>query len=468
MLFPLLVGLMYEEYDEALAFLICIGICLVPGIIAKIGYKIPVTQEKIRLRESYLIVTVSWFLASLFGCLPYILTGVTDDFFIAYFETASGFSTTGATAFNVVETLPHCILFWRSLTQWLGGMGMIVLFMALVPKFGVMGGNISKAETPGPIQRKISSRYAGTAQKLYASYIILTLILVVLLLLGGMNLFDASSHALTTMATGGFSTHTGGLSYFGSPFIYGVIAIFALLAGSNFTLFFDIIYGRIKDALKDEEYVFYVKIIAVSSVLIAISLRLSSYDISFGSNLGAAFFQTVNTISTLGFESSNSTWPSFCIMILAILMVVGGCSSSTAGGFKCARVLVLLKVLKRGIKQMLYGSSREDIRYNGNAIQDETMRYILSFVILYLTTTCSATILICLFGKGDVMTNLLTVISCISNLGPGLDNLGLICDYNLHSRLCIIVYTTVMIAGRLELSTFLVIFSRYFRNPDRA
>lgn len=465
---PLIFALAFGEYREAGAFLMSIAICLVPGIAVRTCFRTSVSDENLGLRDSYCIVAVSWILASIFGALPFILSGVTDDYFLAFFETASGFSTTGATIFPQVEALPHCILIWRALTQWLGGMGMIVLFFALLPKFGIKASRISNAETPGPIQRKLTSHYANTAQYFYYAYILLTLILAVLLKIGGMSFFDAIAHALTTLATGGFSTHTGGLSYFDSSYIYCVIGIFAFLAGTNFVLFFDLLAGKFKSIIKDEEFRLYLLIIISSTLLISSYLKATGAIDSFFKSLSSALFVTLNTLSTLGFEVGNFKMPPFCLFILIFLMMIGGCSSSTSGGIKVSRLLMLFKAVKKEIRQRIYGTVADNTKYNNKKMDKNNVDYILSFTILFAAVVGIATIIISAFGGGDVLNNLLSVLSCIGNQGPSFDNFGLTCNYFTDSRICIITYTFVMIAGRLEIATFLVLFSSHFWNPNKA
>ena len=467
MVFPLIVALAYGEYHQAGAFLLSIAFCITPGIVVTKTYKHSIGEEKLAVRDSYFIVTASWILSSIAGALPYFFSGSINNILLAFFESASGFTTTGATIFSNVEILPHSILLWRSLTQWMGGMGMIVFFFAVMPKLGAKAGTISQAETPGPIQRKLTSKYTDTAKWFYIIYFSLTLILTILLIIGGMTGFDAINHALTTLATGGFSTKNDGISFYSNEFIYISIGLFALFAGTNFALFHDAIRGKFKSIIKDEEFRYYIAIILISSLLITISLKTTPQASNAVHDVTAAFFQVINTISTLGVETANSSWPPFCILILAFLMVMGGCSSSTAGGIKVSRVATFFKAVRIETKQRLHGNVVEDIKYNGRQLQRNTIDYIISFVVLYLAVILSATLLICLFGGGDLMTNMLSILSCISNLGPGLDNLGLLCQYHTESAICIIVYTMVMIAGRLELSTFLVIFSRHYWDTNR-
>ena len=467
MILPLIIALVYGEYRQAGAFLLSIVLCIIPGYIAARLYKKSVNYSKFSNTDGYLIVTSAWLLSSIVGAFPYSFSGVMPNFIDAFFESASGFTTTGATLFADVEILPHCILLWRSLTQWLGGMGMIVLFFAILPRFGAKANTIASAETPGAFQRKLTSRYSDTAKVFYSLYILFTLILTALLLVGGMGIFDAFNHSLTTLATGGFSTRNGGIGCYDSSFIYIVIGIFGFIAATNFAIFYDIITGNIRNAFKDEEFRTFVFIVVISSILITISLKLTNIASNAINDVTAAFFQVINTISTLGAETANTNWPPFCVIILALLMITGGCSSSTAGGIKVSRLATLIKVVKLDTKHRIHESVIEDVKYNGKKIQEKTMDYILSFVVLYLVIVISATIIICGFGGGDLMTNLISVLSCISNLGPGMDSLGLVCEYHTQSTICAITYTFVMIAGRLELSTFLVIFSKHFWSKNK-
>lgn len=467
MMVPLAIAMIYHENYAVIAFLISILFSIIPGFIVSRYFKESIAEEKITFRDGYFIVTVAWILSSLLGCFPYLFSGVSGGFFNAFFESASGFTTTGATIFPHVEDLPRSILMWRSLTQWLGGMGMIVLFFAVLPKFGASANTISSSEAPGVFQRKLTSKYKETAQLFYTFYIAFTIVLTILLLFGGMPFFDAINHALTTLATGGFSTRTGGIGYFNNTYFYFVIGIFGFIAATNFTLFYDAVRGNIKSLLKDEEFRAFLIIVSVSSILITIALKVNNQASNATSDIAAAFFQVINTISTLGIETGNSSWPPFCVMILVLLMISGGCSSSTSGGVKISRITTLLKVVRREIKERIHDSVVEDVKFNGQRIQKQTMDYILSFVVLYLTIVMAATLIICGFGGGEVMTNLLSVLSCISNLGPGMDSLGLVCEYHTQSIVCSITYVLVMIAGRLELSTFLVVFSRHYWNTNR-
>ena len=464
---PLLVALAYDEKPEAWAFLMCIIGCIATGNIINKVYKRDLGQETVERRDSYIIVSSAWLIASLIGCLPYLLTGAIDNFFLAFFETCSGFTTTGASVFTDIEHLPHAILIWRCFTQWLGGMGIIVLFVALLPKLGAKAATISNVETPGPITAKISARSSDSALNLYKAYIMLTFILFLLLWAGKMNWFDALAHAFATMATGGLSTHNTGLAYFNSNYIYVVIGIFAFMAGTNFVLFFEMLAGRIQRIIKDEEFRAYVVIIAVSSALIAVSLTVSGTCKSVLESILRAVFQAINTMSTTGFMTGDVNWPSFCVLLMVFLMIVGGCSSSTAGGIKVSRMLVAAKIVLSELKRRTHDNLVDDIKFNKQLIPGTTLSYIYNYSTLFFATIIIGTLIVGIFGGGSAETNFLTILSCISSLGPGLDTLGLLCEYHISSPVCIITYNFIMIAGRLEITTLLVMFSRHFWQADR-
>lgn len=467
MLLPLFIALAYSEELAAQAFLISILICFIPGMLLRTLSTTTLGEEKVSRRDSYLIVTLAWLTASLLGSFPYLLSESTDNFFHAFFESCSGFTTTGASVFTEIEHLPHAILMWRCFTQWLGGMGMIVLFTALLPGLGIKGLSISSAETPGPTETRLTAKYRDTARNIYLVYIALTLILFVLLFAGGMSPFDALAHAFATMATGGFSTHNAGLAFFNSRYIYFVIGIFAMLAGTNFALFFDVFAGRIKKVLEDEELVLYLTIIAVSTLLITASLGVKDVHSNVLYSMSHALFQAVNTLSTTGFLTGDVNWPSFCVLLLTFLMMIGGCSSSTAGGIKISRILIAFKIIKLELKSRTHENLIDDIKYDGVKVNASVLYHIYTYTSLFLMTIVAGTVMLSIFGGGSAQTNFLTIISCISSLGPGLDNLGLLCDYHLTSNISLLICNFVMIAGRLEITTMLIIFTRHFWCFDR-
>ena len=465
---PLLISLIYGEYACAKAFIITILIALIPGIFIRNYIGIEFAESKLKLRYSYFIVSSSWIIASLLGALPFIISGSIPGFADAIFETCSGFTTTGSTILTDVEALPRSALFWRCFTQWLGGMGIMVLFVALLPNFGIKAQNIAGAETPGPISTKISSRFSETARLLYLAYIILTFVLAVLLLLGGMNIYDAVCHAMTTMATGGYSTYNDGISHFHSDYITWILTLFMLIAGTNFNLFFPAIRGHFRKVFRDEELKFYLASVAVAIALVVISLMTEGDYKDLFRALTDAAFQVVTIVTTTGFATANYVkWPAFAQMILVILMLTGASSSSTSGGIKEIRVLIFFKMIRYEINRVLHGNIINDIRYNGKKMMPETLTYILTFLTTYIITLLIGTFLISVTGDGNMISNFTATLTCISNVGPGLDMVGPECNFHFYSGFGKLVLSFVMIAGRLELSTFLIIFTRHFWQPER-
>ena len=465
---PLLCAIVYGEKRCALAFVITILAALIPGFVIRMVAGGNITERKLKLRYSYFIVSFSWILASLLGALPYMISGCIPDFSEAIFETCSGFTTTGSTILTEVESLPRSILFWRSLTQWLGGMGIVVLFVALLPNFGIRAQIIAGAETPGPTVTKISSRFSETAQLLYKAYIVLTAALTILLLLGRMSFFDALCHAMTAMATGGFSTHNEGVIFFHSTYIYWVLTVFMFIAGTNFNLFFFVIRGKVKKMFKDDEFRFYLISVIVATVLVVISLMTEGGYDDFGKALTDSAFQVVTVMTTTGYASVDFiNWPAFCQMLLVILMLTGASSSSTSGGIKEVRILVFIRTIRYEVHKILHASIVDDIRYNGRKMMPETLTYIMTFISTYLLTLIAATMLISLTGEGNLVTNFTAVLTCISNVGPGLDLVGPACNFHFYSPFIKLVLSFVMVAGRLELSTFLIFFTPYFWRPEK-
>lgn len=465
---PLLIALLYKEIDCVVAFLVPILAALIPGIVIRKFNGLDFAENNLKLRYSYLIVSSSWIIASTIGALPYIISGSIPNVIEAVFETASGFTTTGSTILTEIESLPRSILFWRSLTQWLGGMGIMVLFVALLPNFGIKAQNIAGAETPGPTMTKVASRFSETAKLLYIAYLILTGVLVILLLLGGMSLYDAVCHALTTLATGGFSTYNDGIAHFGSAYIDWILTLFMLIAGTNFNLFFFAVHGDIRKMFDDDEIRFYLKSVFIAIVLIVTTLMLKGNYTDFFKALTDSAFQVATVISTTGYATANYIeWPAFAQMVLVVLMFTGASSSSTAGGIKEIRILIFFRMIRYEIKRMLHSNIVDDIRYNGKKMMPETLTYIVTFLTTYIITILAGTLIVSLTGDGNLLSNFSAVLTCISNVGPGLDLVGPICNFHFYSGISKVVLTFTMLAGRLELSTFLIIFTRHFWNPDR-
>lgn len=465
---PLFVAIIYKEYDSVVAFTITCAISFGLGILTTSVLGKNASTESLRYTDSYFIVTFAWIMSSVLAAIPFVIEGSIPNVVDAFFEMCSGFSTTGATILTDVEALPKSMLFWRSETQWLGGMGIIVLMVALVPNLGVKAQNVASAETPGPTVTKLTSRFSDTARSLYIAYVILTAVLVILLLFGGMNLFDAVAHAFSTMATGGFGIYSDSIAHFNSYYITWVITIFMIIAGTNFNLFFTMIFDKVKTALADEELRLYGVILFVSTTLVTASLLTQGGYSSVFRALTDAAFQIATLISTTGYATTNfNLWPAFCKMVLILVMFTGAMSSSTAGGIKIIRVLSIFKMFKREVRVRLHDNIIDDVKYNGTKISGEVMMYMLSFVITFLMTLGVGTLIVSLRSDADLITDFTAVLSCISNVGPGLAQVGPIENFHFYSDFSTFVLAIIMIIGRLELSTVLIMFSRHFWNRNR-
>ena len=466
---PLLIALIHGESSSVRAFSLVMLLCFVVSFVIRKICRSSIGSLEIRPRETFLLVATIWLIASAIGALPYMLTGAAPNFFDAFFETASGFTTTGATILNSVEELPRAVLMWRSLTQWLGGMGIIVLFVALLPSFGIKARNIAAAETPGPTVTKLSTTFSGTAQRLYIAYLLLTVAMVILLMAGNVSLYDAVNHAFTTMATGGFSTYNDSIAHFNSNYVTWIVTIFMFLAGTNFELFFILFFDSFKKVLKNEEFRLYASIVVIATALITLSLmNQGGYEDLFRAVTDSAF-QVMTIMSTTGYATVDfALWPSFCLMIIVILMVIGGSSSSTAGGIKVVRLLVVFKIIKREISLKLNARTIDDIMLDKKKLLPETLSFIIGFISMYTFTLLVGTLLVSVADPAGMVTNFTAVLSCISNVGPGLDSVGPTCTFSFYSNFSKFILTIVMIGGRLELYTLFIIFTSYYWKPGKA
>lgn len=468
MLFPLIFALIYKETPCIRAFLIAIFISEAIGIPLKLTSKLKDYDQKMQPRERFLLVAFSWIIVSIIASIPFVLTSTIPNPIDAFFEMCSGFSTTGASILPDVEKLPRSLLMWRSATQWLGGMGVIVLVMALIPGFGGKAMHIASAETPGPTVSKLGARFSDTAKRLYFAYIILTILEILFLIFGGLNFYDATLHSLSTMATGGFSCYSDSIAHFNSTYVYWIITIFTFLAGMNFNLFFVGIREGIRNMFKDEELRFYIKYVTISIAIITATLLAKNYYSGFFKALTESAFQVVTIVSTTGFSTTDfDLWPSFCKMIIIMLMLTGACSSSTAGGMKLVRVLTTLRMIKREVKLKTHDRAVYNIKYNGTRLSSETLTYIIIFMAFFIFTLLAGTLIISIDGYSFI-TNFTATLSCLSNVGPGLSDVGPTQNFSIYSNFSTLVLAFTMIAGRLELTTFFIIFSRHFWNPDRA
>lgn len=466
-MFPaLLVAYIYEEQTSMMAFLLTILHCFGIGIIFGKVYT-PTDLKKLKERDGFLIVSLCWVISSAVGALPFVMSGAISNFADAFFETCSGFSTTGCSILTNIESLPKSILFWRSFTHWLGGMGIIVFATALLPSIGIKGQMIASAETPGPTLEKISPRFSDTARNLYLIYILFTITETVLLLIGGMNLYDALIHSFGTVGTGGFSSYNDSIAHFDSYYLQWIIIIFMLLCGINFNLYFVGIKHGIQSVFKDAELKLYLIIITAITILICLNTFFSGYYENIGKSFTDSAFQVVSIITTTGYATCDyDIWPTFSKMLIFLLMLTGACSSSTGGGVKIIRILVALKMIRRGVSLKLHPNRFIPITIGNRTLAPEVATNISNFIFLYIFVIFSGSVIISLNGF-DLMTTISSVLTCVGNIGPGFNLVGPTMNFSIFSNFSKIVFSFLMIAGRLELFTFFMLLSPHYWNANK-
>jgi trk system potassium uptake protein TrkH len=419
------------------------------------------TSNNLSKRDGYLIVTIGWLGVSLLGTLPYIFSGAIPNFTNAFFETISGYTTTGASILNDIESLPKGILFWRSLTQWMGGMGIIVLAVAILPLLGIGGMQLFVAESPGLRPDKLQPRITGTAKRLWFIYVGLTCVEFVLLLFGGMSVFDALNHSLTTMATGGFSTKQASIVHFDSPYIQYVLIVFMFIAGTNFTLTYFGFKGNFRKVWANEEFRVY--LIGVLSIGIIVSVGLFfSTDANYERSFRDALFQVVSIITTTGFVSADYTsWTHALGILIFMLMFLGASAGSTAGGVKIVRHVLLLKNGILELKRQLHPAAIIPVRLNNKAVSQEITSNVLGFIMIYLTIYVISTIVMGLIGV-DFLTALGSVATSLGNIGPGFGTVGPMHNFAHIPLTGKWFLSFLMLLGRLELFTVLILITPYF------
>jgi trk system potassium uptake protein TrkH len=446
---------LFTHGNDENAFLFTIILTALIGLVLA---KRKARTNKISARDGFAIVTFGWLLASLLGALPLYLPGYTNTYIDALFEIVSGFTTTGATILANVEVLPKGVLFWRSFTHWIGGMGILVFTLALLPALGIQGFQIYKAESPGPVAGKIAPRLKDTAKILYVTYFTITIIQVILLLIGGMSLFEALVYTFGTVGTGGLSIHNASVGAYNSTYIHLVIGTFMILSGVNFSLYYLGYKGRIRDVFMDEELRLYLIVIGLAVVSIALNLILTSYD-SIGMAFRDAYFQVSSIITTTGYTTVDyDLWPSFSKGILLLLMFTGACAGSTAGGMKMIRLLVSLKLIKREIGKSFHPRAMMPIKVNGKIMSNETVSGINSFLALYLLIFIIATLLITLEGV-SLISAISSVAATLGNIGPALEFAGPTRNFVYYSQPAKALFTLLMLLGRLELFTVIALFA---------
>ncbi len=421
-------------------------------------------KGQLNRREGYFVVTAAWILFSLIGALPFYLSHYIPSYTDAFFETMSGFTTTGASILNDIESLPHGLLFWRSTIQWLGGMGIIVLSLAILPIFGIGGMQLFIAEVPGPTKDKLHPRITQTAKRLWLLYVGYTTAETVLLHYGGMEWFDAICHSFTTMATGGYSTKQASIAHFNSPFIEYVIIVFMIIAGTNFSLSYYAFNLKLRKVFKNQEFKAYIGIIFLSTVILTIGLILID-NIAPEISFRQSFFQVVSIVTTTGFVTTDYLqWPTFLIVIVFLLMFVGGSEGSTGGGMKVIRILLVVKNSFKELKRLLHPSAIVPVKYNGDSVNSYILSNISSFLVLYVIVFVIGTIIISATGY-NIESSMGAVATTLGNIGPGIGAVGPMENFSHFSVFAKWFLSFMMLVGRLELFTVFVILSpAYWRD----
>ncbi len=448
LLLPTATALIYAEYTCALSFLGVAAGALIFGILVLIFLKIP--DKTIYAREGFITVALAWVIISAIGAIPFVLCGDIPSYADAFFETVSGITTTGASILRDVEALNHGSLFWRSFTHWIGGMGVIVLMMAIMPTTGNSGRSmhIMRAEIPGPKVDKIVPKVRGTAKLLYIIYIILTLIEVVFLMLGGMSFFESLMHSFGTAGTGGFGVRADSIGSY-SPYIKWVITIFMLIFGVNFNLYYLILIKKFSQAYKSEELRNYLCIVLVSVALITAN-TWGMFN-SFGEALTESAFQVSSIITTTGYSTVDfDKWPEFSKAVLMILMFIGGCAGSTAGGLKVSRIIILWKSVKSEFTKLLHPRSVVSVKFEGKPLEESVKRGVMTYFALYSFIMAGFFLIISL-EPFSLESNLSAVVACFNNVGPGFGAVGPMASYADYSDFAKVMLSMAMLLGRLEI-----------------
>lgn len=459
MLLPVAVSLIYRQSDT-MPLIQSFVVTLLAGSILYLTagrYK----REEIRHREALIVVTLTWVVTSLFGSLPFLLSGTFDSFTDAYFESIAGFTTTGSSVLIDIEAVPRGVLFWRSLMQWIGGMGIIVFALAILPILGTGGMQLFKAEVPEISVDKLRPRILDTAKALWLIYLILTMADAVLVMAAGMSVYDAVCHAFTTMATGGFSTKNASIGHFQSPSIEYITSLFMFLAGINYSLHFFVFKGKLSRLWANNEFRFYLFITALATLLITVSIWKSSYD-SFADSFRYALFQVVSLMTTTGYATANfELWTPFAQIILVMVMFFGGMIGSTGGGIKQVRILLMIKQGYREMYQLIHPRAVTTVKLDDKFLDKEILGSIWGLVFLFLGVCVIASVGMAATGL-DIVTSATTVISAMCNVGPALGDAGPAENFASISVIGKWILVFCMLTGRLEVYTVLILLVPHF------
>ena len=449
----LAISLGYGDGD-AMAFVWTMLLLVVIGLPLRL---VKAEQTNLRAREGFLAVSLSWVLMSVFGALPFVFSGVIPNFVDALFEAVSGFTTTGATIMTAVEGQPHGIMFWRSFTHWIGGMGVLVLTLALLPQMSGRTSHLVRAESPGPTLSKIVPRMGDTAKILYLIYGALTAANFLALLLCGMNAYDAALHALGTAGTGGFSNYAASVGHFNSAWIDWTTTIFMLIFSVNFALYYKVLCGGWRDAVRSEELRWFLTIVTGTVLIISLAI-LPEYG-NFFTALRYGAFQVASIMSTTGYATTDfNLWPAAAKMILLALLFTGACAGSTAGGMKICRVGMICKQGLREIRRTIQPRKVQVVRFEGKTVEEDTLYQVAVFILMYVLLIVTGAVLISLEGQFDVETNFTAALTCMSNVGPGLGAVGPAGSFAGYSSFSKLLLSFLMLAGRLEIFPMLALF----------
>ncbi len=453
LLIPALVSVIYGE-EGWKAFLLTSGILVLLYVL--LGRKKP-EDSTIYGKDGFIIIACAWILWSVFGALPFYISGEIPSYVDAVFETVSGFTTTGSTILTDIEGLSKGMNFWRCLTHWIGGMGVLVFVMVIVSLEDRNSMHLMRAEVPGPETDKLVPKARDTAKILYSMYFVLTVAEIILLLVGGMSLYDSIIHSFSTAGTGGFSSRNSSIAFYDSAYIDGVITVFMILFGINFNVYYLLLLKKVKDVFKNEEVRAYLGVIIGATLLITINI-LSIYEKPLKA-FRYAVFQVASIITTTGFVTADfNLWPMLSQCILLGLMVLGACAGSTGGGMKVARILILLKSVKRELKRLLHPKSVAIVKVNGKKVKDETLQGVYVYFICYIAIFMVSVLLISL-NNFDFATTFSGVLTTMNNVGPGIAAVGPIENFAAFSDFSKIIFCLNMLIGRLEIFPFLVLFS---------
>lgn len=451
MLLPLICAAIYGE-ECIITFALCIVICFIFGF--TLTLKSP-KKKSMYSREGFISVALSWIVLSIFGALPFFLSGYIPNFIDALFETVSGFTTTGASILSDVEALPKSLIFWRSFTHWIGGMGVLVFLVALLPLSGGSNLHLIKAESPGPSVSKLVPKVRSTAKILYQMYLVMTIIEIVLLLFGGLSLFEALTLSFGTAGTGGFAIVNSGCADY-TPYVQNVITIFMILFGIDFSLYYLLLLGKVRDVIRSDEVKAYLGIITAAIVIITLNCR--DLFASVWDALRHAAFQVGSIITTTGYATTDfNLWPELSKSILVLLMFIGACAGSTGGGIKVSRIIILCKTIFKELTSVIHPNSTRKITMNGRPVEHNVVRGINVYMAAYLAIF-AASVLIISIDNFDFTTNFTAIAATLNNIGPGLSGVGPMSNFSAYSGLSKLVMVADMLIGRLEIFPMLVLF----------